>query len=409
MSTDMDVEIRSCASAEDIRDAITPIGYYFGRSAPNPDYAERLTRVLPAGRVYAAWEGDRAVGGLGAFPFKLTVPGGRVPAAGVTVAGVLPSHRRRGVLRAMMRALLHTCYQQGDLVAYLWATEDTIYGRFGFGLASFTAEIDLPRERSAFHAPFEPCGRVHLVSPMAAEEFVAPIYERVAVETPGMFARSSVWWQARTLADPDWRRGSAGDLQCAVVENEGRPAAYALYRMNSAFERGLQTGSVAVIEAMGDAPEATRAIWRYLCDIDWLARVKAWLLPLDHPLLLLMAEPRRLGFNFRDGLWVRVLDVKAALSARSYQTQGSLVIEVTDEFCPWNAGCWKIGSDRVERTDEAPSLRCDITALGSVYLGGFTWTQLARALRVTELVSGAITLADTVFQTPRAPWCPEKF
>jgi predicted acetyltransferase len=204
-----------------------------------------------------------------------------------------------------------------------------------------------------------------------------------------MFARSSVWWQ--------------------VVENEGQPAGYALYRMNSAFERGLQTGSVAVIEAMGDSPEATRAIWRYLFDIDWLARVKAWLLPLDHPLLLMVAEPRRLGFSLRDGLWVRVLDVKAALSARSYQAQGSLVIEITDEFCPWNAGRWKIGSDRVERTDEAPGLRCDITALGSVYLSGFTWTQLARALRVTELVSGAIALADTIFQTPRSPWCPEIF
>jgi len=364
----MDVEIRPCASAEDIRDAITPIGYYFGRSVPNADYAERLTRVLPAGRVYAAWEGDRAVGGLGAFPFQLTVPGGRVPAAGVTVAGVLPTHRRRGVLRAMMRALLDACYQQGEPVAYLWATEDTIYGRFGFGRASFTAEIDLPRERSAFHAPFEPCGRVYLVSPRTAEDLVPPIYERVAVETPGMFARSSAWWQARTLADPDWQRGSAGDLQCAVVEDEGRPAAYALYRMNSAFERGLQTGSVAVIEAMGASPEATRAIWRYLFDIDWLARVKAWLLPLDHPLLLMMAEPRRLGFSLRDGLWVRLLDVKAALSARSYQAQGSLVIEVTDEFCPWNAGRWTVGSDRVERTDEAPDLRCDISALGSVYL-----------------------------------------
>lgn len=137
--------------------------------------------------------------------------------------------------------------------------------------------------------------------------------------------------------------------------------------------------------------------------------MKAWLLPLDHPLLLMVAEPRRLGFSLRDGLWVRVLDVKAALSARSYQAQGSLVIEITDEFCPWNAGRWKIGSDRVERTDEAPGLRCDITALGSVYLSGFTWTQLARALRVTELVSGAIALADTIFQTPRSPWCPEIF
>jgi predicted acetyltransferase len=164
-----------------------------------------------------------------------------------------------------------------------------------------------------------------------------------------------------------------------------------------------------VIEAMGASPEATRAIWRYLFDIDWLAHVKASLLPLDHPLLLMMAEPRRLGFRLRDGLWVRLLDVKAALSARSYRAQGSLVIEVTDEFCPWNAGRWKIGSDRVERTDEAPSLCCDISAFGSVYLGGFTWTQLARALRVNELVFGAIAFADTIFQTPTAPWCPEIF
>jgi predicted acetyltransferase len=309
----------------------------------------------------------------------------------------------------MMRALLDACHQGGESVAYLWATEDTIYGRFGFGLASFTAEIDLARERSAFHTPFGAPGPVQLVSPAAAEEFIAPIYRRVAVQTPGMFARSSAWWQARTLADPEWRRGSSGDLQCAVLQHEGRPAAYALYRMNSAFERGLQTGSVAVIEAMGDSPEATRGIWRYLFDIDWLARVKARLLPLDHPLLLLLAEPRRLGFSLRDGLWVRLLDIETAMSARSYQAHGSVVIEVIDEFCPWNAGCWRVGSDRVERTGEVPSLRCEISALGSVYLGGFTWTQLARALRVSELVSGAIAHADALFHVRSAPWCPEIF
>jgi len=309
----------------------------------------------------------------------------------------------------MMRALLDACYDQREPVAYLWATEDTIYGRFGFGLASFTAEMDLARERSAFHVPFAASGRVQLVSPGATEELLAPIYERVAVATPGMFARSSTWWQARTLADPEWRRGTNGDLQCAVLENEGRPSAYALYRVNSAFERGLQTGSVAVIEAMGDSPEATRAIWRYLFDIDWMARVKARLLPLDHPLLLLLAEPRRLGFSFRDGLWVRLLDIETAMSARSYQGQGSVVIDVIDEFCPWNAGCWRVGSDSVERTDQAPGLRCDISALGSVYLGGFTWTQLARALRVNELLSGAIAHADALFQVRGAPWCPEIF
>jgi len=309
----------------------------------------------------------------------------------------------------MMRALLDGCHRAGDQVAYLWATEDTIYGRFGFGLASFTAEIDLPRERSAFHAPSAESGRVRLVPLSAAEEYVAPIYEAVAAVTPGMVARSSAWWQARTLADSDMRRGSGGDLQSAVLELEGRPMAYALYRMNWAFERGLQTGSVTVVEAIGGSPAAMHAIWRYLLDIDWMARVKASLLPLDHPLLLLMKEPRRLGFSLRDGVWVRLLDVKTALSARSYQDRGSVVIEVIDEFCPWNAGCWRVGSDGVKRTDQAPGLRCDISALGSVYLGGFTWTQLARALRVNELLSGAIAHADALFQVRGAPWCPEIF
>lgn len=405
----MNVEIRPCASAEEVWQAIGPIEHYFGRSRRNEDQFERLTRVLPAERMYAAWEGDRAVGGLGAFPLRLTIPGGSVPAAGVAGVGVLPTHRRRGVLRAMMRALLDGCHQRGEPVAYLWASEDTIYGRFGFGLASLTAEIDLPRERSTFHASFACSGCVHLVSPAAAEEYVAPIYERVAATTPGMFARSSTWWQARTLADPKWRRGTGGDLQCAVFENEGRPAAYALYRINWALERGLQAGSVAVVEAIAELPEATCAIWRYLLDIDWMARVKAGLLPLDHPLLFLVAEPRRLGFSLRDGVWVRVLDLKAALSARSYQAQRSVVIEVVDEFCPWNAGCWRVGSGGVERTDEAAGLRCDISALGSVYLGGFTWTQLARALCVQEVSSGATAHADAIFQARTAPWCPENF
>jgi predicted acetyltransferase len=405
----MDIHVRPCSSAEEVKQAIGPIANYFGRSVPDADGAERMARVLPAEHVYAAWEGGRAVGGLGAFPFRLTVPGGRVPAAGVTIAGVLPTHRRRGLLRAMMRVLLDAAQAQGEPVAYLWATEGTIYGRFGFGLASFIAEIDLARERSAFHAPFSTSGHVRLVPLVSAEELIAPIYEGVAVETPGMFARSSAWWQARILADAEWQRRGNGDLQCAVLEHEGRPAAYALYRINPAFQRGIQTGSVTVIEAVAASPEATRGIWRYLLDIDWMARVKADLLPVDHPLLLLMAEPRRLDFTLRDGLWVRLVDVKSAMSARSYRAGGSLVIDVIDEFCPWNVGCWRIGSDGVERTDDAPGLRCDISALGSVYLGGFTWSQLSRALRVQELLSGAIAHADMIFQVGKAPWCPEIF
>ena len=402
-------DVRACASVDELRAAVSPISHYFGRSAPNDDQLERLARVLPAERVLAVWENGRAVGGAGAFPFELTVPGARLPAAGVATVGVLPTHRRRGILRAMMRTQLDACHERGESVAYLWASEDRIYARFGYGIASLMAEIELPRERASYAVPLHTAGQTRIVPLDEAEPLIAPVYERVAAATPGMFARTSAWWQDRILTDPEWRRRSAGELQCVVLMVERGPAAYALYRVNQTWERGIPTGSVDVVEAMGDGPQTTAAIWRYLLDIDWLARVRAWMLPIDHPLLLLVAEPRRLRFTLRDGLWVRLVDVGAALSARTYAAAGTVVIELVDEFCPWNAGRWRVGQGKAERVGDAPELRCDVTALGSVYLGGFTWAQLARGLRVEEVRPGAISRADALFRAEPAPWCPEIF
>ena len=405
----MERTVRVCASAEEMRAAVSPIWHYFGRSGPTDEQLTVLAPVLPADRVHAAWDGGRVVGGAGAFPFTLTVPGGRVRAAGVTVVGVLPTHRRRGVLRAMMRAQLDAARDGGELVAYLWASEDTIYSRFGYGLASYAMDIDLPRERSGFYAPAEPFGQARLVSLGEAEPLVAPVWERVAASTPGMYARTSTWWRARPLADPEWRRRGAGELRCVVVENDGRPAAYALYRVGATFDRGIPTGALDVVEAMGDSPEATRAIWRFLLDVDWTARVRAFVLPIDHPILLLAAEPRRLRASIRDGLWVRLVDVGAALAARAYAGPEPVVIEVADEFCPWNQGRWRVGASGVVRTNEVPELSCDVTALGSAYLGGITWAQLGRSLRVVERRPGALARADVLFRHDPAPWCPEIF
>ena len=398
-----------CGSVEELEAALRPIWHYFGRSAVGEEQVAALARVLPPERVHAVWDGDRVIGGAGAFPFELTVPGGRVRAAGVTVVGVLPSHRRRGVLRAMMRAQLDACREWAESVAYLWASEDTIYPRFGYGMASLAAEIDIARERTAFHAAAEPFGQTRLVPLADAEPLVAPVWERSAAVTPGMFARTSAWWQVRTLDDPPWRRRGGGELQCAVVEVDGRPRAYALYRLSPAWERGVQTGTLSVVEALGDSAESTRAIWRFLLDVDWVARVKAGPLPVDHPLLLLTAEPRRLRIGLRDGLWVRLVDVKAALAARAYSTANAVVMDVADEFCPWNQGRWRVEAGSIERTNAPADLACDVTALGSVYLGGFTWAQLARALRVTELRPGSVKRADALFQHDVGPWCPEIF
>lgn len=241
------------------------------------------------------------------------------------------------------------------------------------------------------------------------EPFVAPVWDRVAAEIPGMFGRTPAWWQSRTLVDPDWRRSGGGELQCVVLEADGGPVAYALYRINLTFDRGVSASSVIVVEAMGDSPRATQAVWRYLLDMDWIARVRGGLLPLDHPLLLLAAEPRQLRFGVRDGVWVRLVDVRAALSARAYAASGRVVVDVTDGFCPWNAGRWRIGEGGAERTSADPDLRCDVTALGAVYLGGFTWAQLARALRVEASRPDALASADALFRTDRAPWCAEIF
>jgi predicted acetyltransferase len=402
----MTIDVRPCDSREELRQALAPIWHFFGAS-PTEERVERFAAVLPPERMLAAWLDGSLAGGAGAFPLELTVPGGRVRAAGITVVGVFPTHRRRGVLRSMMRAQLDQAHENGEPIAYLWASEETIYGRFGYGLASLAGSFDLRRDRAQFAHAFERRGRLRLVDPDEALELIAPVYETVAADTPGMFRRPRKWWEARILPDPEFRRGGGGEMQRVVVEMDGRAEGYALYRLHMSFEAGIPTGFTDVLEAMGTTPEATREIWRYLLDIDWMSSIKAGLLPVDHPLLFLLAEPRRMGFRIGDALWVRLVDVGVALAARSYREGPSVVIEVEDAFCPWNEGRYRVpGGDR---TDADPDLRADVTALGSVYLGGFTFAELARALRLEELSPGAIARVDTLFDTDRAPWCPEIF
>jgi predicted acetyltransferase len=160
---------------------------------------------------------------------------------------------------------------------------------------------------------------------------------------------------------------------------------------------------------MGAKPAATASIWRYLLDVDWTQTVSAFLQPLDSPLLLLLARPNLSRPTISDGLWVRLVDVGAALSRRSYAGGGRVVFEVRDEFCSWNAGRWRLEDGEASRTEDEADLALDVTDLGSTYLGGFTFRELARAGRVEELREGAVERADEMFRSDVAPWCPEMF
>ncbi len=399
--------VAPCANLEEFGQAVFAIGQYFGMQ-PTEERMERFSQNLPIERMHAARENGAIVGGAGAFPFELTVPGALVPTAGVTVVGTFPTHRRRGVLRAMMRAQLDDVHERGEPLALLWASEDTIYGRFGYGMASAAGEVSIPKEHSAFARPLEREGTLRIVERDEALALFPRVWDRVRRTTPGMLGRTRNWWEYRILFELPGG-GEEGPKRLVLLERDGRPEGYAIYRHKMRWDEGVSNGELQVVEAVALDGRPTAELWRYLLDIDWAARITASLLPADHPLWWLLATPRRMRFRIGDGLWVRLVDVGAALSARTYATDGAVVFDVIDDFCPWNAGIWRLSNGRARRATSSPQLRLDVRELGSVYLGGFTFSQLVRGGRVEELRRGAAARADALFATTRAPWCPEIF
>jgi predicted acetyltransferase len=402
----MPVEVRATRDHEEFGLAVGAIGQYFS-PPPGEEMLERFGRMLPQERMHAAFEDGKVVGGAGAFPFDFSVPGGLLPCGGVTVVGVQPTHRRRGVLRAMMDAQLRDIHERGEPLAALWASEETIYGRFGYGLASWAGEVKIAKPRNAFAQPLERRGTTRFVSPDEAKELFPPVYETVRGQRPGMLARSADWWALRQLRMPDDEASSP--RRFVALELDGETQAYAIYRTFFGFEEGSSAARLVVSEALGATPHATAEIWRFLLDVDWMETLEASLLPPDHPLFFLLAAPRRARYRMGDGLWVRVVDVAAALSGRAYQSEEPVVLEVHDAVCEWNEGRWKLEAGKCARTDMEPDLTLDASALGAAYLGAVSFRQLADALRVEELHDGAIARADRIFAWRPLPWCPEIF
>jgi predicted acetyltransferase len=404
----MSFDVRPTSNLEEFTAALQAIGQYFGQE-PNAEKSERFSRVLPFERMLAASENGTIIGGAGGFPFEMSVPGGSVRCAGTTVIGVYPTHRRRGVLRTMMRAHLDDAHERGEPIAALWASEETIYGRFGYGRAAFAGEVAIPRERVAFAQSIEPRGTVRIVEAGEAGDAMPALWEALARERPGVQSRSPDWWETRVLHDPPDRRYGGGPKRFALLEVDGTPAAYAIYRHHMSWEEGSTTGRVQVSEAIGRDAQSTAEIWRYLLDIDWVATIAAELIPPDHPLFFLLGEPRRMKYRMGDSLWVRLVDVGAALSSRTYAVDDAVVFDVRDPFCEWNAGIWRVAGGVAEPTDAAPDLRLDVRELGSAYLGGIGFTQLAQTGLIEELEPGALARADAVFRHGLHPWSPEIF
>ncbi|WP_394850490.1 GNAT family N-acetyltransferase [Pendulispora brunnea] len=403
----MSLEFRAVAAHEIsdyVRVVCTAMGFPF-----NPDRLGRSS--VPEHEIrYAAFDGDMLVGAAGSFTFRMTVPGGVSPEiGGLTHVGVLPTHRRRGILTGLMRGVFEENRKRGQAVSALYASEGVIYGRYGYGMASLGGDIELPRHGTAFVDGPQVDAHVRYVTEDESIPLFSSIWDRVRAESPGMCSRSEGWWRGRRVGDPDGVRAGRPPLQRIVLELEGRPAGYAFYRSATGFDGFHLVNTLDIVEAIADSPAATRALWRWLLDLDLVTTVKASLLPPDHPLFFLLASARDMRMRVSDNLWVRLLDVAAALSQRKYNEGPPIVFHVNDTFVPSNTGRYLLENGTARPTDLAPDLSLDVNALGSAYLGGFTFTQMARAGRILEHTPGALRSADLLFHSPRAPWCPEIF
>ncbi|GAB3348563.1 GNAT family N-acetyltransferase [Modestobacter lapidis] len=402
-------------TAEEWPRFIRAMSHVFGQDPAGP-YADVPSPVAELDRSLALFDGDQVVSTAGIYSRELTVPGAVVPAAGITWVTVAPTHRRQGVLTAIMRRQLDELHEQErEPVAALWAAESSIYGRFGYAPASWRGGWTGTAERLRLRADVD-CGtgRVRLVELEEFRPAAAAVHERVRRFVPGDLARDDRWWDRLLRDDPDQRAGGSARRHVLHTEADGEITGFATYRVRPGWtDGGEPDGTLHVGEVRAQTPAGYAALWRYLLGIDLVRTVRAHMAPADDPLRFLLADPRAWHAQPSDALWVRLVDVGRALSARRYPARIDLVVEVRDRFCDWNDGRWHLWGHPAgafcDRTDRDPDIVLGIEELSAVYLGGVSLATLQAAGRVTEVSPGAVTLASTALSWPVSPWCPEEF
>ncbi|MEU5519775.1 GNAT family N-acetyltransferase [Streptomyces sp. NPDC047860] len=387
----------------------------FGGPPEAPEERELWNSLTEFDRFLGAWDGDVCVGSAGAFSFRLTVPGGAsVPAAGVTMVSVAATHRRRGLLTSMMRRQLDDVRSWGEPLAVLTASEPAIYGRFGYGAATFQTDATIDTRRAGLSVPAGTDDvRLRYAEPAEVLDACEEVYARLVPGRPGMPARRPGWERLGVL-DPESRRGGGSPLQCVVAERDGGTVGYARFRVKPNWGPAGADGEVVLSDLEALDPAAKAALWRFLFDIDLTSTLVARGRPVDDGWQYLVSDIRRCRPTLRDALYVRLVDVGAALRARTYQAPVDVVFEVADPFCRWNEGRWRLTGDAkgasCERTEDPADLALSVRELGAAYLGGVSLSALAAAGRVRELRADAVAEASLAFgNAGAAPWLPHGF
>ena len=381
-----------------------------------PERVESIRAVAELDRTLAAFQAGRIVGTAAAGSWELTVPGpATLPAATITAVGVLPTHRRQGVLTALMARQLDDVADRGEAVAVLTASESVIYGRFGYGLATWATGFAIDRLHARLARPVEVAGRVVLHDKDEALKRIPDLYDDLRRRHVGALSRPPGWW-ADYFRDPEDRRDGASPRFYALHESDsGEADGFVTYRVKKNWtDDGVAAGETQVYELYGSDPGVRAALWQFCLGVDLTATLSCANVPIDEPLRWMLSDPRRFRVTaVADWLWARLVDIPAALGGRSYLSPARLVLAVADSFKPHNTGRYELvgGPDGAEcrRTSSEPDLALSVADLGALYLGTVGCTALGRAGRIEERRPGALAEGDALFATAEAPWCSTEF
>lgn len=374
-------------------------GISFGISYDADDLAEAHAG-LDLSRFVLADADGQLVGAAGAYPLTMSIPGGRsLETPGVTWVSVAPTHRRRGVLRAMMHEQLRGYADAGVVTAALTASEGGIYRRFGYGPATVQQRWVVSRRTATLHARVDTAD-VRYIEATEAATLLPRLHEQWCQQMPGAVSRSPLLWAPR-LADRPGRRGGGSALYYLV-----HPEGYVAYRSRYTGEPGRMANTATITDYAIATPAARSALWQVLLQLDLFDEINSAVIPVDDPLPHLLHDARQVRTSEpRDGLWLRLLDVPAALSARTYGVEVDTVLEVRDELL--GTARYRLRGDvdgaDCARTDAVPDLRCDVATLASVYLGGHR-LQVLREAGLIETEDERLTRRmDRAFLAERAP------
>jgi predicted acetyltransferase len=363
----------------------------------------------------------RFAGVHASFPFTMPVPGASVRTSGLTWVGVRPDHRRRGLLQSMIAAHFERSLSRGEPVSALFAAEAGIYGRFGYGSAA--DDLRLTLDRGTALRPVDGSAdltlRLDSLDPAVHDDVVDAVHRAAGRGRPGWITRDTDVLRARQLVDPPaWRRGGE-PLRIVTVSApaSGDPSdvrGYALFRRTEKWENGRPRSTVSVRELAAVDAAATHRLWSFLLDLDLTVSVETGALPVDDALVQLLVDTRSVTSRLQDNVWVRLLDLPAALTGRRYAAPLDVVLAVTDDRLPANAGTWRLRTTtsdagahvaEAERTTASPDVSLDVRDLGAAYLGGRSLAALQPAGLAVEHTPGALIAASAAFRWPLAPVC----